>query len=508
VKDEKPALSTPLPVQPGWRAWPSAAGIAGATFLVGAVALFAHALSEAAPRGSLSLIFLAPVLFSASRYGFWTALYAGALAFLGFNFFFVEPLHTLTVARAEDALTLAIFLLVAAVTGLLAGRLREEADAARRRAEMLEMLSAFAAELHCATSAEAVDSLLLRHLAHAAGGAAIILKQTGSKIALAGTLPSRQSVEPADLLSAEWVFRHGRALSATAAGWSESRFSFHPLRLRGAVTAVFGVELCNAESESVIDAMLRHGELALERMAFARDAEEARAVAEEERMRSALLSSISHDLRTPLATILGSVTSLRELGDAMPPEARGDLLLAIEEETGRLSRFVSNLLAMTQLEAGLDIKREWVDAADVANAAVKRARQCFPAAKIVLEISPLPSLLEANATLLEQALFNLVDNAVKFSPPDKAVRVSVSREHEFAEFSVSDEGPGVAVQDLERIFEKFFRVEGAAAGGAGLGLAIAHGVVTALGGTIHAESPAQDGRGVRMRMRIPAECHA
>lgn len=491
--------------QQGWRAPPTAVGALGALLLVGAALVAGHALQNVLPPASLSLVFLVAVLLSAITSGFWTGLIAALLAFFGYNFFFVEPLHTFSVARPEDALALAVFLIVAAITGLLAGGVRGEANAARERADALELLCAYSAELSAANSDATIEAALLGHLSNASGGPVVELKDDGAQLKLVASTPPGQTIDPADLLAADWVSRRAQALPATASGWSGNSFSFHPLKRGASVVAVYGVvnDPEDGESAQIVETMLRQGEIALERVTFARDAEDARAMADQERIRSALISSISHDLRTPLATILGSVTSLRELGEAMPAEARADLLLAIEEETGRLARFVSNLLAMTRLEAGLDIEREWIDAGDVAGAAVKRARQSFPASKIMLEAGPEALLLFADADLLEQALFNLIDNAVKFSAPDTPIRVAVSKGPDTIEFAVTDEGPGVPAQELDHIFEKFYRVGRNGAGGAGLGLAICRGVVTALGGEIRAESPVANGRGARMRVTLP-----
>jgi two-component system sensor histidine kinase KdpD len=501
AQSNRPILGRPQ----DWRAPPGAAGILGALLLVGAVLVAGHALQNVLPRASLSLIFLVAVLLSAITSGFWTGFIAALLAFFGYNFFFVEPLHTFSVARPEDAVALAVFLIVAAITGLLAGGVRGEANAAHERADALELLSAYSAELSAANSDAAIEAALLRHLSTASRGPVVELKDDGAQLKLVAASPPGQTIDPADLLAADWVSRRSQAWPATANGWSGSSFSFHPLKRGASVVAVYGVVDNNEDGEGaqIVETMLRQGEIALERVAFARDAEDARAMAEQERIRSALISSISHDLRTPLATILGSVTSLRELGEAMPAEARADLLVAIEEETGRLARFVSNLLAMTRLEAGLDIKGEWIDAGDVAGAAVKRARQSFPASQIVLEAGPEALLLFADADLLEQALFNLIDNAVKFSPREAPIRVVVSMGPDIIEFDVTDEGPGVPAQDLDNIFEKFYRVGRSGISGAGLGLAICRGVVTALGGEIRAESPVANGRGARMRMTLP-----
>lgn len=502
-----------LPRRTGWRASPTPAGLAGATLFVAAATLLCRTLADWLPNASLPLVFLVPVLVSAIRYGFWAGLFAAVLAFFGYNFFFVEPRHTLSVARPEDALALGIFLLVAAVTGVLAGRMREEADAARNRADVLEILSDFSAALSGAGGVDEIESLVRRHLARAAGGEVVVLKPDGATLegdrlsVACGTDLAPPALAEADLLAADRAMRYGRPQAATASGWFGSRFSFLPFRRGAKIDAVYGVDFGEEESverQQAIDAMLRQAELAIERMAFAREAEDARAAVEQERIRSALLSSISHDLRTPLATILGSVTSLREFGDEMPAESSSDLLQAIEEETGRLSRFVANLLAMTRLEAGLDIRSEWIDAVDVAAATVKRARTSFPDAAILLDAGTAAAFVHADPILLEQVYFNLIDNAVKFSPRDRPVRVAISKNGEEVEFAVLDEGGGVAKEDLDLIFEKFYRGDGARVAGAGLGLAICRGAVTALGGTIHAESPAIADHGTRMRVILPA----
>lgn len=390
--------------------------------------------------------------------------------------------------------------------------MREEADAARNRAAILEILSDFSADLSRAVGADEIESLIRRSLDRAGGGGVVLLKPDSATpdagaLRIAGEGAIAPNLAEADLLAADRALRYGRPQAATAAGWSGSRFSFLPFRRGEKTVAVYGVnfgDIDSTEKEQAVDAMLRQAELAMERTAFAREAEEARAAAEQERIRSALLSSISHDLRTPLAVILGSVTSLREFGDEMPPEARSDLLRAIEEETGRLSRFVANLLAMTRLEAGLNIRRESVDALDVAAAAVRRARTSFPEAVILLDGGLGAASINADAVLLEQVLFNLIDNAVKFTPADRPVRVSVSKSAEKVEFAVLDEGCGILKEDLDQIFEKFFRGRRVRVAGAGLGLAICRGVVTALGGTIHAESPAMDDHGTRIRVVLPA----
>jgi len=228
---------------------------------------------------------------------------------------------------------------------------------------------------------------------------------------------------------------------------------------------------------------------------------------ESERYRDALLSSISHDLRTPLATITGAVTSLRELGERMTPESRDDLLQSIEEEGARLSRFVANLLDMTRISTGtLKAKRDWVDLGDVVRSATERARKYFPAQTFETGIATDLPLMRGDSVLLEQVLFNLLDNAAKYGGGEP-VNIYVRRDGKEVAISVTDMGKGIPAADLDRIFEKFYRrsKSDGRSPGTGLGLSIARGFVEALGGHIYAESPAVRKRGTRIVMRFPIE---
>jgi two-component system sensor histidine kinase KdpD len=490
------------PLRIGWRAAPSAAGVASSVALIAGATALGHALLRFLPASSVPLVFLVTVLISAATFGFWTGLLAAALAFLSANFFFVEPIHSFSVNQPADVLALAVFLGAAALTGLIAGRMREEADAARRRAELLELLSDFTADLSKATTLDETAAVLVRHLARAAGGPAAILDIEDGAVRGQHASPADLALDAADLQAAEWTARRGEPSPAAAPGWSGSSYTFRPLRRAGAVATVVGFVGAQAgrEREQAVEAMLRQGAAAMERVTLAGEAEAARAAAQEEKLRSALLSSLSHDLRTPLAAILGSVTTLRELGEAMPAEARADLLVAIEEETGRLSRYVANLLAMTRLEAGVAVKRDWIDVADVLRAAAVRARAAFPGQALDLSLPPALPLVRADAALLEQALFNLIENATRHAPAGAPVILSAAADAETVAMAVEDSGPGVEPKLQERIFDKFFTT---APSGAGLGLAICRGVVEAFGGTIALEKPTATPGGARFVIRLP-----
>ena len=488
-----------------WRASPRPADLAASFAVVTLAGVLAHAARALLPASSLMLFFLVAVLVSAVRFGFWTGIAASALSFLAYDFFFVEPLHTLRVTHAEDVLALAVMLFAGGITGLLAGRMREQTDAANARAAMLVRLGSFAADLGKAESSRAIGETMVRHLAAASDGAAILLEPDGGRLARTFSVPADLDLEPADREAAARVGRRGVSDAGTARGWQGSHYVFHPLARTGAVVGFRppGPQARGFDNRrQVLDTIVAQAVVALERAQFAADATRARSTAERESLRAALLSSLSHDLKTPLATIVGSVTSLRQLGDALPERARADLLLAIEQEAGRLSRYVSDLLDMTRLRAGIAPRTEWVDVVDVAHGALERARGAHPGRSLVFDATPGVPLVRADAGLLEQALFNVMDNAVKFSPVDQPVLVRVAREEDAATIVVSDRGPGITPGDIEHVFEPFFRGGGGQVAGTGLGLAIARGIVQVLGGTIGAESPAPDGPGTRMVVRL------
>jgi two-component system sensor histidine kinase KdpD len=230
------------------------------------------------------------------------------------------------------------------------------------------------------------------------------------------------------------------------------------------------------------------------------------ALEENEKLRTTLLASLSHDLRTPLATITGAVTTLRKFGDAMPAEQRSDLLASIEEEAARLTRFIANLLDMSRIEAGaLRPKSDFVDVAEIVRAAVERAGKAFPGQVFSTSLARDLPFMRGDANLLEQVLFNLLDNAQKYGGGGR-VSVHARRDGATVLLSVTDEGPGVKPADLERIFEKFYRggrADGRKAG-TGLGLSISRGLIEAMGGRIWAESPAARRRGTRVVIAMPA----
>ena len=354
------------------------------------------------PAEVLPLIFLVTVLVSAVALGFWSGLCAALLAFGALNFLFTEPLYTLHVARVADLVALTEFLLVAALAGLLAGRLHDRAEAARTRAEALAVLADLSEALARAQSPQAALEAALPPLARLAKGEAILVTPEGRQ-------PPGATLDPWTQAAADRALRSGQPQPAAAPGWEGSRLSFIPL---GEGLLLGHAPIPGHEAplrEGAIAALAHQLRMALQRLDFAARAQAERLRAEAEAARAAVLTSLGHDLRTPLATILGAASALRELD--LPEAARADLLTAIEEEAGRLNAHVSNLVQLSRLELAAAPRRDWVDVNDRVTAAATRLRRAVKGADLRLELADLPMIQSAGG-LIEQAVFNLMDNAL------------------------------------------------------------------------------------------------
>lgn len=486
---------------------------AGAAAAAVATAVAAgEGLTEVLRLPNLSMVFLAAVLFCAVRFGVRAAVIASFLSFLAYNFFFIEPLYTFTVAEPHELFALLVFLAVAVLTGSLAGRLRDQREGVLRNAAVTQSLYDFSRKIAGAASADDVLWAATAHLHATFGRQVVLLAGEGEELALLAAWPPDAQLDVAEQGAARWARGKGEA-----AGWATGvlprvRFQFRPLQTARGIVAVCGFEppdasaALSADEERALSAVLGQTAIALDRALLAREAARTASLEENEKARDALLASLSHDLRTPLATIAGAASSLRDLGANMDDAQRAELLSAIEEETGRLSRFVANLLDMSRIEAGgLKARLDWVDVADVVRLAAARCRKAYPKARIRISLAADLPFVRGDARLLEQVLFNLLDNAQKYGG-DGETAVHARREGDDLVLSVTDEGPGVKPADLDRIFEKFYRGgrnDGRKAG-TGLGLSICKGLVEAMGGRILAQSPAARRRGTRIVVRLPA----
>lgn len=486
-------------------------GFTAATLSVSLTVAVGYLLDRWLSLPNLSVIFLVPVVLCAAWFGLWPAIWASVMAFFAYDFFFIDPRYQLSIRDPSEFLALVVFLLVAFVTGMLASRVREYSHFMRTRAEMAQSLFEFSRKLSGAANLDEVLWAAVGQIQKSLDARCVVLLiPSDGDLNLLAAWPPLDELDPGERSAARWVLE-----KSEPAGWRTGtlpnvRFQFRPLSTSRGVLAVAGVQFresdapLTAQQEGTFTSLLEQTSIAIDRSMLVGEAVKAAALEENEKLRTTLLSSLSHDLRTPLTSITGAVTSLRELGEKMSEIDRQDLLASIEEEAGRLTRFISNLIEMSRIEAGaIASRRELVEVGDAIRTAVERSRKAFPEMKVSVSLSQDLPLIKGDVNLLSNVLFNLLDNANKYG--EGVATVYARREDDRLIITVTDEGQGVKQGDLERIFEKFYRggkVDGRKAG-TGLGLSICRGLVEAMGGTIVAQSPAVRRRGTRIILRFP-----
>ena len=461
------------------------------------------------PHASRALLFLTGVLVVSARSSLGPSLLASFLSFLAFNFFFTEPVHTFKVADDGDVTTLAFFLLVSALSGNLASRMRQEMAERRASLERISQLYAFSRRLASAVGTEEVLDALADQLALLPGttprAIRVLLTEVG-EIPRGTSLPQevRRLGDDRELAPTEIQAVWERRIQEPC---HRGDWLFVPLATdRGAIGLVALADIQDAEHLESARNLCDQAAVALDRTRLVADLAGARLAAETEQLRAALLSSISHDLRTPLAAIIGSATSLLEYGEAFSAEDRRDLLTTVANEAQHLDRHIQNLLDMTRLGQGrLQLKRDWVDLHDLIAGALARLAEVLSGLKVEVQISPEVPLLWVHGTLIEQALVNLLDNAAKFSPVAGRIGIQAERRGEEVLIDLCDQGPGIPEDEREKIFDMFYSVsrgDRVNRTGSGLGLAICRGMIAAHGGQIQA-LPGEAGWGTCMRLSLP-----
>ena len=507
---ESSDASAPPPVRrlPGPLAW---RGHLGALASVAAAGGVAYLVDRYVQSANLAMVFLLSVLVSGLAFGLWPAVTAAAAAALAYNFFFLEPRLSLSIGHPADVLTFAVFFAVAMTTGWLIGRIRDQSRAVSRRASGIAAVLTATRRLSAAAGAKDAATALAEQLAAATGAGAVVLTPTGEDIAIVAASPALDALSAGDMAAARWAWEKGEPAGAGTGTLPNAAWTFRPLQGVKARAGVVGVEarsVATEDGERFVSALLDQGAVALERAEFAAEAAGAEALRRSDKLRSALFNSISHDLRTPLSTVLGAVTTLIDFGKSLAPKVRADLLLSIREEAERLNRYVGDLLDMTRLEGGgLSTRREWIDVRDVLRAAENRVRRRLEGRRIDRDFPDPLSMVMADGSLLEQALVNILENAIAYSPDGTAIEIAAYEDRSNVVISIEDEGRGIPTTELERVFERFRRMEEATdrGKGAGLGLAISKGFVEAMNGRIAAASPIHDGRGTRILISLPKE---
>jgi two-component system sensor histidine kinase KdpD len=467
----------------------------GSAAMVGAALVLGLFLQRYVGVSNISLVFLTAVLVSAVTYGLWPALFACLVSVLAFNFFFLPPLYTFTIADPENVVALFFFFFVAIIASNLAGRVREQALAASERAKMTEDLYLFSRKLAGVVSLDDLLWATSYQIAQMLKVRVVILLPEAETIEVRAGYPPEDTLDDADIAAAKWTWQHGEPAGRGADTLPGAKRLFLPMKTARGTVGVIGLDrdaagpLLTPEQRRLLDALSDQASLAIERINLATDVDRTRLAAETERLRNALLTSISHDLRTPLASILGSATTLRSYRRSMDEAALDELTATIQDEAERLNRFIANLLDMTRLESGsIQPQTEIVDLADVVGSALNRASKVVARHQVKLDLAPEMPMLTLDPVLLEQALFNLLDNAAKYTPVGTAITIKAQASGNRVVLQILDEGEGIPGGDLERIFDKFYRVRAGdrKRAGTGLGLAICRGFVEAMGGTIAA----------------------
>lgn len=510
---------------PLWVEPPRGIGTLAAIVAVSAVSLLVAGLELLLPEiGSLSMLYLIAVLAVASLAGRGAAVVAAVLAFLEFDFLFVTPLYTFTISDPNEWLALVLFLVTALVTGHLTAILRQQARAAEQRAREAAMLYDLSQALTTETSLPATLRAITDRIVAVfeTRSCAVLLPGDEGRLAVAASVGQ---LAASDLMDRDvqtvldevrqtgvprWVGPRGRVRVVGLAPALSRRALYLPLRTGGETLGVLrvgarprGAAFAPAE-ERTLATFAAQATLAIARARLTEAAAQAEIARRSDELKSALLSSVSHDLRTPLAAIKTAATSLLQPGMTWTDDDRHDFLTAIDEEADRLNRLVANLLDLSRIEAGvLRPDADTVDVADAVSAVVRRLRDRLAAHAVRVDVSTDLPLAWCDPVHLDQVLTNLLENAARYAPAGTWIEVMARLATGAIEVAVADHGPGILAADRAHIFDRFYRLgrDRRRAGGTGLGLAIVRGLVEANGGRVWLEET--PGGGATMRLTVP-----
>lgn len=495
-------LIPPPPVR--WR------GYAGVLPVVLLMSLVAGLLVDRIDLSNLAMLYLLGVVIVATAFGRGPAILSAILSVAIFDFCFVPPRLTFRVTDTEYLITFGVMLAVAVVIGTLTARLREQALAARGREHRTSALYQLSRELSARRTIPSLLDSALDRIRDVFSAEAVILRPSAegrlAVVAGNGTVLDAADHERG---VAQWAFDNAQPAGLGTHTLPASHAMHLPLIVSGEALGVLSVrpsepiDITSPDRLKLLQTFANQTAVALERAQLAAEAERARVDAETERARNALLSSVSHDLRTPLAVITGAATGLRDSGHRMDEATRRELADTIAEEGQRLNRLVGELLDMTRLESGaLALRREWYPIEEVVGGVLVRLERTHPGRHVALLAPHGLPLVALDEVLFGQALTNLIENALRFSPTDPSVGVQISAQSRQLVIEVVDRGPGFAPGEETRIFEKFYRGLGSRdQRGAGLGLTIARGIVEAHGGELTALT--REGGGAILRISLP-----
>ena len=460
---------------------------------------------------NVDLVFLAAIVGIAVRFGLLPSLFASVVSALCYNFFFLPPIYTLTIADPHNIAAFALFTLVAVVVSHVAARGRLQALTAQTRVRTVESLYSFSRKLAGTGTLDDVLWATAFQTAMMLQVRAVLLLPEKGMLQVKSGYPPEDMLDDADLAAAKWSFENNRAAGHGSDTLPGAKRLFLPMRTGRGAIGVIGIDSdktgpwLTPDQRRLLDALADQGALAIERVQLVENMDRVQRTAETERLRTALLTSISHDLKTPLASVLGSASTLRELNEKLTDSEQAELLSTIIEESERLNRFIANLLDMTRLESGaVAPKLAPHDVSEIIGSTLQRTTKILRNHSVRLDLATDVPMVSVDPVLFEQVLFNLLDNAANYAGSGTTVFIRTWRDRDSVVLQSLDEGEGIPPDDLEHIFDKFYRVPKAdqIRPGTGLGLAISRGFVEAMNGTIVAANRS-DRRGAVFSIRLP-----
>lgn len=484
--------------------------------LVGLVTFMGLPLRSFIHPTNMVMLYMAVVVLTAFAIGRGPALLASGLSVLAFDYFFIDPRLSLTVEDSEYLITFFVFLAVALVISSLASMLREQVSTVKQRAAQTAALNALSRDLTVALNIQDVLKTVVEHISQTLSREVVLLLPLESKLQQYAATPEF-TLAPAELNAAQWAYDHGQPAGRGTSTHAESLARFEPLKTSRGVLGILGIrpddpyQWLTPVQRQLLDSFASLAALAIERAQLREEANQAQVLQAAEKLQTALLNSISHDLRTPLVSIQGVLDSMLEIemgaekSISLDRSARVDMLENAREETLRLNRLVENLLDMSRLESGaLKISFDEGDIQDVIGSALSHMNETLRETPVRVELEPSLPLVSMDVVLIEQVLINLLDNAAKYSPKGSPILLKVSQGSENILVQVMDQGIGIPVDDLDKIFDKFYRVQHTkGTKGTGLGLSICKGIIEAHKGTIWAEN--NMGGGTMIKFTLPIQ---
>ncbi len=483
-------------------------GYPAAALLVAAATLLCGLVSRFLEPSNLVMVYLLAVVVAAVRLGRRPAMLTAFLGVLAFDFFFVPPHITFVVADTQYLITFAGLLIVGLVISSLVARAQERAEVIRVREIQTASLYYLSRDLAASADIVTVLRAVIRNVEEALNARAVIFLPEGERLEQLAASDGLQ-LNSKEQAVADWAFRNRQPAGCGTDTLVSAGLIYLPLQTPASQLGVLGVQMedeleyRSTESRRLLDAFATQAAMAIERVQFSHQAEQAQILQARENLERALLNSISHDLRTPLVTVTGVLASLRDEGAHFSEESRHELLETAADEAERLNRFVGNLLDMTRIEAGaIRLNSELCDVQDLVGCTMAAIKQRVGTRSIRIRLQDDLPMVPLDLVLMTQVLVNLLDNSLKYSPPEGNIELSSRLEQDWLVLEIADQGPGVPEQDLKRVFDKFYRIpvpEGV--GGTGLGLSICKGIVEAHNGTIRAIN--RTSGGLMMVIRLP-----